>query len=142
MREPGTGRTSVMPEIWRGVNHKHHFAEIRISLKGFLVTSVLNQFGMGFTHTPEQETKDPCKDAILTRWTRCSLRHHRPPLPALPGPHLRPTNPLRWHAPLPALGASSPTGGACCAMATTVIRTKVRRLRISIVADANAAPRR
>lgn len=75
MREPGTGRTSVIPEIWGCVNHNQHSAEIRISLKGFLLSAVLNQFRLRFAQTPAQETTDPSKDAACSR---CSRRQPSP----------------------------------------------------------------
>lgn len=61
MLEPGTGRTSIIPEIWGCVNHNQHSAEIRISLKGFLPSAVSNQSGVGFAHTRRRKPQTPVR---------------------------------------------------------------------------------
>lgn len=67
MLEPGTGRTSIIPEIWGCVNHNQHSAEIRISIKGFLPSAVSNQSGVGFAHTRRRKPQTP----VRSRCSQC-----------------------------------------------------------------------
>ena len=86
MHKPGTGRTSAIPEILGCVNHNHHSAEIRISLKGFLVPAVPNQARVAFTHPARWKPRTPVtmlpQPGVLRSRPPCHARTCAPPAPS------------------------------------------------------------